>query len=932
MNRFKTSKFHNAAAKSPKRENCYNDINVGSLKMSCGNHLKASTSFIAFNVDKGGCLGIIPLSDIGRRATTPLLHVHSDFVTDMDFSPFDDGLLATCSYDCSIKIWQIPESGVAQNHSLTPLSAFPLHSSRVENVLFHPTAEEVLASSCSSTVSVWDVSQNKVKFSLDSHKDAVQSLSWKEDGSLLVTSCKDKTIRIFDPRKSSCTVETLGFAGIKDSRVIWRSDKGHIIGTGFSSSRERQVAIWDIHNMKEPLQRIGLDTNTGTLMPFHDADSDMLLIAGKGDTSVLYFEIKDSGSEYLKQASVHMTEDQHKGMGMVPKLALDVMSCEVVRLLQLTKNSVVPISYLVPRKNLKDFNADLYPDTLGPEPAITAERWFQGNKALVRKYYINSGYLRVWFICHSKRHFNVCLHRHLQPNIETPKPTIWSASSSSSNIQKDATTNSTNQHPASSQSSNQEPVSDTNVETWKSFSGVRSSKFRHIIGVPMHKSTNIENIRNLSMSTFGECDGLQLNKEFVAYPLSGPGGQIAVLPHNKPCRLPDSGMPVVQCGSTVMDFVFDPLDVNRMAVACETGVISIWNLPSGGLTEILDEPVEELKGHYDKPNIVRYHPNAENLLTSAAYDLTVKLWDINAAKSVITLEGHNEQVFSLAWSADGKQLATFSRDKKLRIYDPRAQVTPVLEGPGPEGSRGGRVIWGGPDGNMLLVCGSDKMSHRTVSVYDSGNLSEPLSVSEINIAPSILIPFYDEDANVIMLSGKGDTVLYAYEVSNEHPYLFDLTHYRVTDPFQAIAFFDKRVCDVKKVEFARAIKLTKTNLEKIMFQVPRIKKEYFQDDLFPETRAKWEAAVACEEWLAGQDGEQSRISLRPPNMKPLSEAPKAPPASKKYDSTKELDDFKSDERRKEELVTAMVEKLGTYDEDPLPQDLMEGVDDDEWDD
>jgi len=26
----------------------------------------------------------------------------------------------------------------------------------------------------------------------------------------------------------------------------------------------------------------------------------------------------------------------------------------------------------------------------------------------------------------------------------------------------------------------------------------------------------------------------------------------------------------------------------------------------------------------------------------------------------------------------------------------------------------------------------------------------------------------------------------------------------------------------------------------------------------------------------------------------------------------------------------MVEKLGNYDEDPLPQDMMEGVDDDEW--
>ena len=63
----------------------------------------------------------------------------------------------------------------------------------------------------------------------------------------------------------------------------------------------------------------------------------------------------------------------------------------------------------------------------------------------------------------------------------------------------------------------------------KVFSGVRTSKFRFLKGVPMHKSNNIENIRNLSMSTFGECDGLQANREFVAFPLAGPGGQLAVL-------------------------------------------------------------------------------------------------------------------------------------------------------------------------------------------------------------------------------------------------------------------------------------------------------------------------------------------------------------------------------------------------------------------
>lgn len=31
-----------------------------------------------------------------------------------------------------------------------------------------------------------------------------------------------------------------------------------------------------------------------------------------------------------------------------------------------------------------------------------------------------------------------------------------------------------------------------------------------------------------------------------------------------------------------------------------------------------------------------------------------------------------------------------------------------------------------------------------------------------------------------------------------------------------------------------------------------------------------------------------------------------------------------------QLLSSMVEKLRNYDDDPLPQDLQEGVDDDEW--
>ena len=53
---------------------------------------------------------VIPLNDTGRKPKNyPLLQAHSDLVTDMDFSPFDDGLLATGSVDSTVRA-TLPQS------------------------------------------------------------------------------------------------------------------------------------------------------------------------------------------------------------------------------------------------------------------------------------------------------------------------------------------------------------------------------------------------------------------------------------------------------------------------------------------------------------------------------------------------------------------------------------------------------------------------------------------------------------------------------------------------------------------------------------------------------------------------------------------------------------------------------------------------------
>lgn len=287
--RFKASKYKNAAPVVPKPETYVRDICVGSYQ-TYGNNITASAQFMAFNWDHAGSsVAVLPLDDCGRKSKLmPLLHAHSDTVTDMDFSPFDDGMLATGSQDCLVKIWHIPPGGLQESLS-NPECVFSHKQRRVETVGFHPTADFLLHSSSYTHFTLWDLVSQQEIFSNSEHSEVIQSVSWKKDGTLVATSCKDKQVRILDPRVEKACVKTANsHQSIKDSRVVWLGDQNRILTTGFDAQRLRQVIIRDLRNFSDVEKSLELDCSTGILIPLYDADTGMLFLAGKGKNIVNY--------------------------------------------------------------------------------------------------------------------------------------------------------------------------------------------------------------------------------------------------------------------------------------------------------------------------------------------------------------------------------------------------------------------------------------------------------------------------------------------------------------------------------------------------------------------------------------------------------------------------------------------------------------------
>ena len=220
--------------------------------------------------------------------------------------------------------------------------------------------------------------------------DIVQSLSWSANGTLLVTTSRDKKFRIWDVRQQRPAQESQGHSGAKNSRVVWMGEHDRVVTTGFSRMSERQLALWDIKAPREPLggfQR--LDSSSGVCMPFWDEGSQCLYLAGKGDGNIRYYEYENDKFEDLSE---YRSSDPQRGVAFLPKRGVNMHENEVMRAYKTVNDSYIePISFIVPRRS-ETFQEDIYPPTIGLKPAMSAAQWFDGQDGLPAKVSMESLY------------------------------------------------------------------------------------------------------------------------------------------------------------------------------------------------------------------------------------------------------------------------------------------------------------------------------------------------------------------------------------------------------------------------------------------------------------------------------------------------------------------------------------------------------------
>jgi coronin-7 len=233
----------------------------------------------------------------------------------------------------------------------------------------------------------------------------------------------------------------------------------------------------------------------------------------------------------------------------------------------------------------------------------------------------------------------------------------------------------------------------------------------------------------------------------------------------------------------------------------------------------------------DKIHLLEFHPTSKDVLLTTSDDLgkpTIRVWNLESKKEEITLNGmHKDVIFTCAWSPDGTQIATTTKEKKIRVLDARTGDV-VSEGPSHNSIRPSRLLWLGEDSDMLVSVGFGLGSAREVLLLSKSDLSSPLAKNMIDISPSIMSAYFDKDCKILFVAGRGDRTIHTFHVEVEAKKLVALAKIEAGSLQQGFAFLPKRVCDVKDIEIDKFYRLTPTNIEVVGVRVPRARVSGYQ--------------------------------------------------------------------------------------------------------
>jgi WD40 repeat protein len=283
----------------------------------------------------------------------------------------------------------------------------------------------------------------------------------------------------------------------------------------------------------------------------------------------------------------------------------------------------------------------------------------------------------------------------------------------------------------------------------------------------------------------------------VAY--SGDGGILLTASEDKLARAwkPASDQPVksLQHPNLVDAVAFDKSGT-FVATGCHDGILRVWDVSKGQATKTINAHTQP------QPSAVyavAWTPDGKQLVTGS-YDRSIKFWDTDSGKLAREIKpgterpptdpklfasapaligtlagvplstppepGHIDQVFTLAFTKDGRFLASGSSDRTVKLWDPtigkhiRDFPNPSLKPAGPglsPPSHPGFVhcVRFTPDGSRLISAGTAPRGKGYLAVWSVAD-GRLLAGQELPVGPVYSFDFTPDGKSVILGCGPKD--------------------------------------------------------------------------------------------------------------------------------------------------------------------------------